>query len=201
MTAEAEAATAALRTILGDSLLALYLHGSAVAGGLRPQSDIDLLAVVEALIPEHRRAALLAALLRISGRHPAPPQGPRCLEVTIFRRQDLAAGAYPARAEFTYGEWLRDAFEAGGRPLPATDPDHTLVLAQARRAAVALIGPEASAILPGIPDARVRQAMRGALPALNAGLDGDTRNVLLTLARMWHTAVTGDFVPKDAAAV
>src|SRR5690554_3587248 len=31
----------------GASLLAVYLHGSAVAGGLRPDSDVDILVVVD----------------------------------------------------------------------------------------------------------------------------------------------------------
>lgn len=38
------------------------------------------------------------------------------------------------------------------------------------------------------------------LPELLGDLVGDERNVLLTLARMWRTAATGAFVPKDAAA-
>lgn len=42
--------------------------------------------------------------------------------------------------------------------------------------------------------------MRDALAALLEGLRGDERNVLLTLARMWRTASTGEFVTKDAAA-
>jgi len=37
---------AALRDALGDELIGAYLHGSAVLGGLRAQSDIDVLAVV-----------------------------------------------------------------------------------------------------------------------------------------------------------
>src|SRR5690606_18364981 len=41
---------------------------------------------------------------------------------------------------------------------------------------------------------------RQALPALLDSLEGDERNVLLTLTRMWRTLATGDFVPKDAAA-
>ncbi len=32
--------------VLGDDVLGAYLHGSAVLGGLRPQSDIDVLVVL-----------------------------------------------------------------------------------------------------------------------------------------------------------
>ena len=194
------AATAALRGVLRDTLFAVYLHGSAVSGQLRPLSDIDLLAVVDRGMTDDQRHDLLMALLRISGRHPAAPEGPRCVEVMVFLLSDLFEGGFPLRAEFTYGEWLRDVFEAGEAPMPTRDPEYTLVVAQARQEAIPLFGPCASELLPEISLKDVRQAMRDALPALLDGLQGDERNVLLTLARMWRTARTGEFVTKDAAA-
>ena len=197
---QVQAALAALRGILGEGLLAVCLHGSAVSGGLRPQSDIDLIAVIDDDLAADPRRDLVTALSRLSARHPAPPEGPRCLEVMVFRRADLAGCSYPARAEFVYGEWLRDAFEAGKAPVPANDPEHTLVLAQARRESVPLLGPPLSRFLPEIPASDVRRAMRALLPTLAAGLHGDEGNILLTLARMWHTASSGAFVTKDAAA-
>jgi hypothetical protein len=42
--------------------------------------------------------------------------------------------------------------------------------------------------------------MADELPSLVADLESDTRNVLLTLARMWTTVATGRIVSKDAAA-
>ena len=199
-TEQIRSALAALRGILGDALIGVYLHGSAVSGGLRPHSDIDLLAVVERDLTEDQRDALLTTLLRLSGRHPAVPGEPRCLEVIAFCRSDLAEAELPARAAFVYGEWLREAFEAGERPMPAWDPEYTLVVAQARHQAMPLLGPPTDALLPDVPRTLVREAMRDALPALLDGLRGDERNVLLTLARMWRTADTGAFVAKDAAA-
>ncbi|MCE8439085.1 aminoglycoside adenylyltransferase family protein [Rhodovulum sulfidophilum] len=189
-----------LRRRLGDALLAVYLHGSAVSGGLRPQSDIDLLAVVGSGLTESQRNGLFTELLCLSGRHPAVPGGPRCLEVLVFCRSELARGDYPARAEFVYGEWLREAFEAGESPVPERDPEYSLVLAQAWQEAIALCGPPGNELLPEVPPEHVRQAMRDALPELLDGSHGDARNVLLTLARMWYTARTGKFVTKDAAA-
>lgn len=184
-----------LGTVLGDELLGLWLHGSAVSGGLRPGSDLDLLAVAARPLSDIARRRLLDGLLAISAPHPAPPGGPRCIELTIRRTDDP-----PARCEFLYGEWLRGGFEAGRLPRPVTDPDLIPMLAQARRAALPLVGPPADALLPEIPPADLRAAMREALPALLARLEGDARNVLLTLARMWHTAETGDFIAKDVAA-
>lgn len=186
--------------IFGDALLGVYLHGSAASGGLRPQSDIDLLAVTAREMTGAEREKLLAAMLRISGRHPAAPGNPRCVELVVFHRAELAAPGYPPRAAFVYGEWLRDAFEAGEKAASSADPEYTLVLAQARRDAVRLLGPPAGDLLPEISGAQVRQAMGDALPALIGGLRSDERNVLLTLARMWRTASDGGFATKDAAA-
>ncbi len=42
--------------------------------------------------------------------------------------------------------------------------------------------------------------MTDELPALLDDLETDTRNVLLTLARIWMTSTTGEVRPKDVAA-
>jgi len=198
--AEALAALRIVEDLFEASLLAVYLHGSAVSGGLRPHSDVDLLVVTDQPVTDAMRRSLLAALMQISGRHPAPLAGPRCIELMVFLKADLSASAYPMRSELVYGEWLRGAFEAGEIPMPVTDPELTLVAAQARQEARALVGPAAEKLLPLIPDAHIRRAMRDVLPSLLANLTGDERNVLLMLARMWRTAATGEFVTKDTAA-
>ncbi|MDE3812341.1 DUF4111 domain-containing protein [Sinorhizobium meliloti] len=197
---QALATTETIRSILREALLAVYLHGSAVSGGLRPQSDIDLLAIVDCPVADEQRRDLLAALLRISGRHPRAVGTPRCIELMVFLRADIATPNFPVRAEFIYGEWLREAFESEELPVPVSDPENTLVLAQAQQEAVPLFGPDAKEFLPSIPLEQVRRAMRDALPLLVDSLQGDERNVLLTLARMWRTSATGDFITKDAAA-
>lgn len=197
---EAAKALTVLQECLGSSLQALYLHGSAVNGGLRPNSDVDLLAVCDRNPAPETSALLVDRLMQISGRHPVAPGMPRCLEVMIFLRQDLAASSYPARCAFIYGEWLRDEFEAGIVPQAHTDPEYTLVLAQASQEAISLVGPTREHLLPSVPQGDVRRAIADALPALIGNLPGDERNVLLTLARMWYTLETGTFVPKDAAA-
>lgn len=194
------AATRILHRMFTNSLLAVYLHGSAVSGGLRPHSDIDLLVVIDRPMTDAERSDLLTALLGISSRYPATPGAERCLEVIVFARSKLSEYAFPAEAEFVYGEWLRDAYEAGATPMQAIDPENTLILAQARQQSHPLLGPKASDLLPQIPLTQVHHAMRDALPPLLGGLHGDERNVLLTLARMWRTAEMGDFVGKDEAA-
>ncbi len=199
-TRQIQDAVSALHGIFEDALVGIYLHGSAAQGRLQPQSDIDLLVLIARPMTQQERIALLAALLSLSGRHPRGTHAPRCLEVMAFDAGGRGIHAYPAQAEMVYGEWLRSAFESGEIPGPTSDPENTLILAQARKEAKSLLGPEIAHLLPEIPIATVRAAMRDGVPALLSGLRGDERNVLLTLARIWRTAEFGDFVSKDAAA-
>jgi streptomycin 3"-adenylyltransferase len=196
---EAVAAVRAVEAVLGRSPVAAVLSGSAVDGGLRPLSDVDVLVVVEDAPDADTRRRLAAALMAVSGRYGAG--GPaRPLDVTLVRRGDVVPWRYPPVRAFAYGEWLRAAYEAGAGPAPAPLPDLAIALAQARAIGVALQGPHPRELLDPVPEADLRRALRDALPALLADLYGDERNVLLTLARMWHTAATGAFVSKDAAA-
>ena len=185
---------------LSANLRAFYLHGSSMTGGLQPQSDLDLLAVVDAPLSDAQRQDLIAALLSVSVPHPATPGGPRCIELVVCCLSDLQSSTYPAKVEFIYGEWLRDAFKAGELSETAADPGYTLLLAQARQQARLLCGQDVLTTVPLTSLASIRQAMRDGLESLCEGLEGDERNVLLTLARMWRTAVQGDFVTKDQAA-
>ncbi|WP_340618992.1 aminoglycoside adenylyltransferase family protein [Xenorhabdus entomophaga] len=196
---EANKALLIIQKRLAESLVAVYLHGSAVVGGLRPFSDVDLLVVIDQPMTSEIRECLTADLMRISGRYPSDPDGRRPVELIVFLRADLVASLYPARSEFIYGEWLRHEYEMGEIPKPVCDPELTLVLAQSRQEAIPLVGPNAS-LLPVISRSDISRAIKDVLPDLIETLQGDERNVLLTLARMWRTLVTGEFVPKDVAA-
>jgi streptomycin 3"-adenylyltransferase len=68
------------------------------------------------------------------------------------------------------------------------------------RADAPLYGPAPAALLDPVPPADLRRAIVSGVPQLMAELDTDTRNVLLTLARVWTTLVTGGIRSKDAAA-
>lgn len=190
----------ALSSILGGAVHAVYLHGSAVSGGLQPQSDIDLLVITSRPMSLWERQELLYRLLILSGPHPRKAKQPRCLELLVFAGTNDLMQSYPAQADFVYGEWLRPELAAGAVPGVVSDPENTLLLAQVRRESVSLMGPQASSLLPDIPRETIRLAIGDALPMLLNGLPGDERNVLLTLARMWRTAQIGDFASKADAA-
>lgn len=188
-----------LRRVLGDDLVGAYPHGSAVLDGLRPSSDLDVLAVTGRRTSEDERRALRDGLMRLSG--PRAVGGPaRPVELTVVARHDVRPWRYPPRCEFLYGEWLRDDYERGVVPGPALTPDLAPLITMTLHGDTALLGPPPADVLAPVPHADLRRAIVAGVPDLLADLESDTRNVLLTLARVWTTLATGAIRSKDAAA-
>jgi streptomycin 3"-adenylyltransferase len=185
-----------LRTTFGDSLLGVYLHGSAALGGLRPHSDVDVLAVVREPTGHEQRRLLVEELLKVSG----VGEGLRPVELTVVVQDGVRPWRYPPACEFLYGEWLREDFERGRTPVPGPNPDLAPVLTMVLLADAPLLGPGPAELLDPVPAADLRRAIVAGVPELMEELATDTRNVLLTLARVWSTLGTGDIRSKDAAA-
>ncbi|MEB8338514.1 aminoglycoside adenylyltransferase family protein [Streptomyces endophyticus] len=189
----------ALREALGPDLVAAYLYGSAVSGGLRPHSDVDVFAVTGAATTHDQRARLVGGLMELSGQGAAHGQE-RPVELTLVQLTAVRPWRFPPVREFQYGEWLRDAYERGETPSPEVDEDLALLVTMVRQRGVALFGPPATELLEPVPEADVRRATTAGIPELLAELETDTRNVVLTLARVWATLATGEILSKDAAA-
>lgn len=186
-------------TLLGDTVVGIYLYGSAVMDGLQKSSDVDLLVVTNNGLSETIRDQLTKDLLRLSGKS-GNLLGMRPLEVTIVNRDDIIPWRYPPRYDFMYGEWLREDIEAGQYPRPEDDPDFAILLEQARQYGVSLCGPKISDLIDPVPAADIRSAIQASIPQLIEDLSWDTRNVILTLARMWLTVSTGEIGSKNRAA-
>jgi streptomycin 3"-adenylyltransferase len=193
-----------LRQTFPDSIDGLYLFGSVISGGLRPASDIDILAVLSAaqngqVRQGQVRQELIDGMLAISG-NPAAHGPARPLELTVVMLDDIVPWRYPPMRYLQFGEWLREDFEARKIPPPQHDPDLAILLATIRQESIPLIGPKADRLLDPVPAEDLRRAIFDGVSALISELEGDERNVLLTLARMWTTLATGRIVPKDVAA-
>ncbi len=196
---EAHQALNLIRELLEDQLVGVYLYGSAVMGGLRVDSDVDILVLTNSSLSESTRSELAKRLMQISGK-PGESTGIRPLEVTVVNQKGVFPWHFPPKYELMYGEWLREQFEKGEIPVANDDPDLALLLAQLETSCFALFGPKADEVLEPIPWVDIQRAMRDSLPGLIASLKGDERNVILNLARMWFTAATSEFSSKDRAA-
>ncbi|WP_148255422.1 aminoglycoside adenylyltransferase family protein [Aidingimonas lacisalsi] len=196
---EAKQAQSIVESVIGESVVGIYLFGSAVVGGLKNDSDVDILVAVNGALTFPQRQALVAQLMNVSGAignvHSIRP-----IELTVIAVSDVVPWRFPPRAEFVYGEWLREEFETGSVPEPGHDPDLTIVLKKVVDNSFPLYGKGATELFDPVPVADIQRAIRESLPTLLAEAEGDERNVVLTLSRMWLTAATGDIAPKDSAA-
>ncbi|MDP9644311.1 streptomycin 3'-adenylyltransferase [Actinopolyspora lacussalsi] len=187
-----------VRSVLDGDLIGVQRYGSAVHDGLRRFSDLDLLVVTRRTIGPARRRALVEGLLGISG--PEPGARPRPVELTVVVAGEVRPWRYPPRVDLQYGEWLRPELSTGAEPPSGPDPDLAVLLTSVRERGLALAGPRATELLDPVPHEDLVRAVLDGLPGLLAELHTDTRNVVLTLARMLVTVRTGRIVPKPEAA-
>jgi len=188
---------ALVRDGLGGDLIGAYLFGSAVLGGLKPRSDLDVLGVSKRPTSREQQRTLVERLLAISGRDRR-----RRVELTIVVAAEVKPWRYPPRFDFQYGDWLRAEFERGNlEPWPTrTNPDVAALITMALLADTPLFGPPPADVFDPVPHGDLVRANVGDIPALLDDLESDTTNVVLTLARIWSTVATGDIRSKDAAA-
>ena len=190
-----------VRDVLGPDAVGAYLFGSAVLGGLRRTSDLDVLAVSNRRTTRDEKRLLVDRLLAISGSN--GPEGVwRRVELTIVVESEVKPWRYPPSFDFQYGDWLRREFESGNlEPWPTkTNPDLAALITMVLLARTAVLGPPPDEIFDPVPHDDLVRAIVGDVDRLLDELGMDTRNVILTLARIWSTVATCVIRSKDGAA-
>lgn len=189
-----------LKATLGTNLLGVYLYGSSLVGGLQRYSDIDLLVVINRKTTLEEKSALIDKLLQISGIYMKSSKLP--LELTLVQQSAINPWRYPPHFDFQYGEWLRAAFEEGTTQSSQTNemPDLALIVTQVLLKSQTLWGPEPEQVLSHVPYRDFMKAMLHDVDRLIDEIESDTRNVLLTFARIWSTLETNEIRPKPVAA-
>lgn len=114
--AEAKAAQGVIENIFTDAVAGIYLFGSAVVGGLKIRSDVDVLVALNRYTTFAERKELVSKLMGISGRI-GNADAVKPLELTVVSIPAVVPWRFPPSAEFIYGEWLRNEFENGGARL------------------------------------------------------------------------------------
>ncbi|MGK4590728.1 aminoglycoside adenylyltransferase domain-containing protein [Amycolatopsis sp. w19] len=167
---------------------------------IEPLLDHLLLVARRSLDEEERPALVSLLLLRLSGWRGHVDRFPDAVDRRPVELTGIVAGGEPARREFQYGEWLREEFVEGRLPGPAEDPDVVILAATAHAAHRVLCGAALAEVVDPVPPDQLREAALGVIPGLLSEIEGDERNVLLTLARIVVTVETGRIVSKDTAA-
>jgi predicted nucleotidyltransferase len=179
-----------LKVTLGSDLLGVYLYGSSLMGGLQKYSDIDLFVVTNRATTKEEKSKLVSSLLQISGIYMQSSKPP--IEITIVEKSAINPWNYPPKFDFQYGEWLRESFEKGiDIPLPTQKmPDIAIIITQILLKSKTLFGAEPQQLLVQVPYNDFIRAMISDLDRLATDLEHDTRNILLTYARIWYSLTT-----------
>src|SRR5688572_23755637 len=83
----------AVRDVLSEDLVGVYLHGSAAMGCFNPaRSDVDLLAVIERAMSAVEKQRVAKLLLQQSGK-------PYPLEISFLKLSDLTPWKHPTPYE------------------------------------------------------------------------------------------------------
>ena len=192
---------AGIRDVLGDDLVGAYLHGSAVLGGFRPDSDIDLLVVSKRRTTVEEKRHLVDFLLSVSGAKAAAPGRPVELDVVV--ESEIRPWRYPPPFDFHYSELWRERFESGDlEPWTAsTNPDLASAITMALLGDEPLAGPPAAQVFDPVPRSDYVEAILRDIETVDEFLPWDTRNVVLTLPRIWSAVATDAVYSKEEAAL
>jgi len=175
--------TGEIESVLGDSLIALYLGGSAAGQRfIDGRSDLDLVAVVGETLDLGVKSQLVRRLWSV-----LPPEQARGVETRVVTIADLPGGRCFELLVSTHP----------GEPVTADrgqDPSVMLELAHLRDASTALLGPPAETLVPDYERSAVLTAMA---EGLEERIDADPETYsVLTAARSLAYMETGDLVSK-----
>ena len=190
-----------VREVLGDDLVGAYLHGSAVLGGFRPDSDVDIIIVSERRTTADEKRRLIDLLLSISGARASLRPG-RPIELDIVVESEVRPWRYPPTFDLHYDELLRKRFE-GGELEPwtsTTNQDLASVVTMVLLGDKPLAGPQPNQVFDPVPRSDYIDAILRDIGTVDEFLPWDTRNVVLTLARIWSAVATEEVYSKEGAA-
>jgi predicted nucleotidyltransferase len=190
-----------VRDVLQDDLVGAYLHGSAVLGGFRPDSDIDIIVVATRRTTDDEKRRLIDLILSISGRSASLRPG-RPIELDVVVGSEIRPWRYPPPFDFHYDELLRDRFESGTLEpwTSTTNRDLASAVTMVLLGDRPLAGPEPAQVFDPVPRDDYVDAILRDIETVDEFLPWDTRNVVLTLPRIWSAVATNEVHSKDSAA-
>jgi hypothetical protein len=190
----------ALRAILGNELVGLYLHGSLAGGDFVPErSDVDFVAVTQGVLVAETVAAVatLHERLAAGGCHWAAELEGSYFPLAAVRCYDPGNAGYPHVERY------------GKLRVEQHDSDWILQLHVLREHGVALAGPAPRTLIDPIDAADLRRASRETLRQWWLPQLDDTHRLeesgyraygILTMCRILYTLAHGEVVSKPVAA-
>ena len=147
----AENFTKECKKILGDNLVGVYLHGSAVMGCFNPEkSDVDLLVVVNEEPTDTVKCAFLDMVVSLNENGPA-----KGIEMSVVRRGVCKPFVYPTPFELHFSkmhlDWYRSNPEDYIAKMKGTDRDLAAHITVIRARGVCLCGAPIDEVFGEVP--------------------------------------------------
>ena len=185
------------KRILGDNLVGIYLHGSAVMGCFNPQkSDIDLLVVTANDMPDETKRAYMDMVVTLNAQAPA-----KGIEMSVVKREVCKPFAYPTPfvLHFSAGHlaWYRDNPDDYVKKMNGTDKDLAAHFTVIRARGVCLYGEPVSDVFGEVPDEDYMDSLWYDIADAEDDIAEDTMYLTLNLARVLAWQQEGKVLSKQ----
>ena len=188
-----------LKRLFSKDLLGVYLYGSYVKGGLKKDSDVDVLVIINRYMTKEEKRIWISKIMPIS-KEIGEDTSLKYIELTVLNYHENENWSYPPIEEFIYGEWLREDYLNYFIPEKNNNIDLTILLYQAKLSSISIYGENnINNLIPDVPFIDLQKAIKESSKELIKDFYGDETNVILTLCRMIVTYETGKFYSKDLA--
>ena len=172
------------RRILGDSLVGVYLHGSAVMGCFNPQkSDIDLIIVADRPLSDSVKRAYMDMVVRFNAR--APEKG---IEMSVVLREVCRPFVYPTPFELHFSvshlKWYEDDPGDYIRKMRGEDKDLAAHFTIIRKRGKCLYGLPVEEVFAEVPHRDYMDSIRNDIAEAPERITEDTLYLTLNLARV-----------------
>ena len=139
------------RTVLGDSLLGIYLHGSAAMGCFNPRkSDLDLILVTDTALSHGTKLEFMANTVTLNKE--APKKG---MELSIVRKEFCRPFVYPTPFELHFSVAHLERYQKDPdeyiRTMQGTDKDLAAHFTIINRYGIPLSGPPVPQVFGPVP--------------------------------------------------
>ena len=193
----------ALHEVLGNELIAVYLHGSLAMGCFNPvRSDIDLLVVTQDWLSVEVKRRLVEKLLQHS-LNPSP------IEISFLAQEALHSFQHPMPYDLHYGESWRERYQQAltngewqyWNDVLRKDADLAAHFTVTLSRGICLHGKPAQTVLPPVPRQDYIDSIAGDVDEAAEHMDDNIVYFVLNACRVYAHLLEGGVLSKDEGGV
>ena len=185
------------KRILGDNLVGIYLHGSAVMGCFNPlKSDIDLLVITENDMSDETKRAYMDMVVALNAQAPA-----KGIEMSVVKREVCKPFVYPTPFVLHFSAmhlgWYRDNPDDYVKKMNGTDKDLAAHFTVIRARGVCLYGASVADVFGEVPAEDYMDSLWYDIADAEDDIAEDTMYLTLNLARVLAWQQEGKVLSKQ----